>query len=288
MPPANVWSLLDEANVVFFGRDALPDGPTTDRLNRDFRQIRAYTAFRLYLRKMTRATKSRASTRGQRVRGLAPLVGLWLAVAAYYVFVISAGHFTRWHVWSAFYDAQAEGILHGHLYLPEAPSRALMALTNPYDLANMPFWRWDHSYYQGHLYLYWGLVPAFIAAAIKSVFHAPGVPDNALTFAFCMIRLVAGTLLIRDVARTAARRPPRWAVAPGDARVRAREPDALHAGARRHLRGGDHGRRRLHGRRPLVRLSRAGRAAGGRRFGDGLARRGQPQPRARGRHRVSA
>jgi hypothetical protein len=51
VPPANVWSLLDEANVVFFGRDALPDGPTTDRLNRDFRLIRAYTAFRLYLRK---------------------------------------------------------------------------------------------------------------------------------------------------------------------------------------------------------------------------------------------
>ena len=56
-------------------------------------------------------------------------------------------------------------------------------------------------------------MPAFIAAAIKSVFHAPGVPDNALTFAFCINGLVAGTLLIRDVARTAARRPPRWAVA---------------------------------------------------------------------------
>jgi len=158
-------------------------------------------------------TGAPSTTRGQRVRDLAPLVGLWLVVAAYYVFVISAGHFTRWHVWSAFYDAQAEGILHGHLYLPEAPSPALMALKNPYDLANMPFWRWDHSYYQGHLYLYWGLVPAFIAAAIKAVFHTPGVPDNSLTFAFCIIRLVAGTLLIRDVARSAARRPPRWAVA---------------------------------------------------------------------------
>src|SRR3954447_9495720 len=157
--------------------------------------------------------RSAPSIRGQRVRDLAPLIGLWLAVAAYYVFVISAGHFTRWHVWSAFYDAQAEGILHGHLYLPEAPSPALMALSNPYDLANMPFWRWDHSYYQGHLYLYWGLVPAFIAAAIKAVFHPGGVPDNSLTFAFCMIRLVAGTLLIRDVARAADRRPPRWAVA---------------------------------------------------------------------------
>jgi hypothetical protein len=153
------------------------------------------------------------STRGRRTRDLAPLVGLWVAVAAYYVFVISAGHFTRWHVWSALYDAQAEGLLHGHLHLPEAPSRALTALANPYDIANIQFWRWDHSYYQGHLYLYWGLVPAFIAAAIKAIFHAPGVPDNTLTFAFCMIRLVAGTLLIRDVARTADRRPPRWAVA---------------------------------------------------------------------------
>jgi hypothetical protein len=48
-PPANVRSLLDDANVVFFGHDALPDGPTTDRLNRDFRQIRAYAASRRYL-----------------------------------------------------------------------------------------------------------------------------------------------------------------------------------------------------------------------------------------------
>jgi hypothetical protein len=147
------------------------------------------------------------------VREWAPLVGLWLAVAAYYVFVVSAGLFTEWYVWSALYDAQARGILAGHLYLPEAPSRALMALAHPYELANMPFWRWDHSYYQGHLYLYWGLVPAFIAAAIRALFHPVGVPDNSLTFAFCMIRLVFGTLLIREVARTAARRPPGWAMA---------------------------------------------------------------------------
>jgi hypothetical protein len=145
------------------------------------------------------------------IRKEAPLISLWLIVAAYYVFVISAGHFTRWHVWSAFYEAQAEGLLAGHLYLPEAPSPALMALKNPYDLANMPYWRWDHSYYQGHLYLYWGLVPAFIAAGIKMLFRTV-VPDNSLTFAFCIIRLVAGTLLIRDVARAAAHRQPRWVV----------------------------------------------------------------------------
>jgi hypothetical protein len=146
------------------------------------------------------------------IRSAAPLVGLWAVVAAYYVFVISAGHFTKWYTWSALYNAQAEGLRQGHLYLPEAPSHALMALKNPYDIVNMRFWRWDHSYYQGHLYLYWGLVPAFIAAAIKALFRVVAVADNALTFAFCIIRLIAGTLLIRDVARNAARRPPGWAV----------------------------------------------------------------------------
>lgn len=146
------------------------------------------------------------------VRKDAWLVCLWLGVAAYYVFVISAGTFTRWYVWSSFYDIQAQALLKGHLHLLEAPSPALMALKNPYDLANMQFWRWDHSYYQGHLYLYWGLVPAFITAGIKALFHT-AVPDNSLTFAFCIIRLVAGTLLIRDVARRAAHRPPPWVVA---------------------------------------------------------------------------
>jgi hypothetical protein len=145
-------------------------------------------------------------------RNLAPLVGLWAGVAAYYVFVVSAGHFSEWHIWSAMFDAQAEGLLRGHLYLPEAPSRGLIALQNPYDIANMPLWRWDHIYYRGHLYLYWGMVPAFIAAAIKAVVHPPGIPDNSLTFAFFIVRLVAGTLLIRDVARSFARPPPRWAV----------------------------------------------------------------------------
>jgi hypothetical protein len=156
---------------------------------------------------------ARAPAAGRRLRDLAPLVGLWIVVGVYYVFVVSAGHFTDWHVWSSFYDSQANGILRGHLYLPEAPSRALMALKNPFDRANMQFWRWDHSYYQGHLYLYWGLVPAFIVAAIKRVTHVGGVPDVSLTFGFIMLRLMAGTLLIRAVARDAARRPPRWAVA---------------------------------------------------------------------------
>ena len=146
-------------------------------------------------------------------RNTGPLVGFWLAVSAYYAFVVTAGHFTRWHVWSAFYDTHADALLHGQLHLLEPPSPALLALKDPYDIANMPYWRWDHSLYNGHLYHYWGIVPAFLVAGIRLLFRAGGPPDNVLTFAFFVARLVAGTLLIRDVARRTTPRPPRWAVA---------------------------------------------------------------------------
>ena len=129
------------------------------------------------------------------------------------MFVTTAGHFTRWHVWSGFYDVQADALLHGQLHLLEQPSRALLALKDPFDIANMPYWRWDHLLYNGHLYHYWGIVPAFLVAGIRLIFRVGGPADNVLTFAFFVVRLVAGTLLIRDVARRATPRPPKWAVA---------------------------------------------------------------------------
>ena len=146
-------------------------------------------------------------------RDTAPLVGFWVAVSVYYVFVTTAGHFTRWHVWSGFYDTHADALLHGQLHLLEQPSRALLALKDPFDLANMPYWRCNHSLYNGHLYHYWGIVPAFLVAGIRLLFRAGGPADDVLTFAFFVARLVAGTLLIRDVARRANPRPPKWAVA---------------------------------------------------------------------------
>src|SRR5262245_43206216 len=99
-------------------------------------------------------------------RAALPIVLALAAAAAYYVFLASAGHMGgTWWRWSAFYDAQAEGFRAGHLYLPERPSPALKALANPLDPANMRFWRWDYSYRDGHLYIYWGLVPAALLAA---------------------------------------------------------------------------------------------------------------------------
>jgi hypothetical protein len=147
------------------------------------------------------------------LRRHAPLLAFLLAVIVYYVFLISAGHMTRWHAWSAFVDAQAEGLRAGHLYLPEAPSKALQELANPYDPANMRYWRWDHTYYRGHLYLYWGMVPAMLLAGVKTLFRLTNVvTDDALAFVFAVGRLIVGTLLLRALAARVVPRPPPWAV----------------------------------------------------------------------------
>jgi hypothetical protein len=134
-------------------------------------------------------------------------------VTAFYVFLISAGTWTSWHTWSAIYDAQAEGLRSGHLYLPLQPSPALLALKDPLDPANMRLWRWDHSYFAGHFYICWGLVPGLLLAAVKTLFrvHAQ-VGDEALTLCFAVGRLIAGTLLLRATAAQMRSAPRPWAM----------------------------------------------------------------------------
>ncbi len=161
---------------------------------------------------MTRVKESRIAV----IRRAVPLACGLAIIVAYYGFVVGAGHATSWFSWSALYDAQAEGLRNGHLYLPEVPSKALQALPDPYNPANMRLWRWDHTYYKGHFYLYWGLVPGLLLAAFKTLFRIPhAVGDDVLTFWFFVGRLFAGTLLIRALARpqaAATTAPPRWAV----------------------------------------------------------------------------
>jgi hypothetical protein len=135
-------------------------------------------------------------------------------VAAYYVFLVSAGQWSYWPTWTAYYEEQVQGFLQGHLYLPISFPPGLKALTDPLNPANMRFWRWDRSYYHGHFYLYWGLVPAVLTTIVKVIFRIRrAVTDDVIVFAFSLVRLAAGTLLIRHLAARMIRRPTTWAVA---------------------------------------------------------------------------
>lgn len=64
------------------------------------------------------------------------------------------------------YEKMTDAILSGHLYLDIEVSPELASLDNPYDPferseANASF-SWDHVFYNGHYYMYFGVVPVFL------------------------------------------------------------------------------------------------------------------------------
>ncbi len=64
------------------------------------------------------------------------------------------------------YEAMTEAVLDGHLYLNLDVSPELAAMDNPYDSnrrseENVSFY-WDHAFYKGHYYMYFGVVPVFL------------------------------------------------------------------------------------------------------------------------------
>ena len=114
-------------------------------------------------------------TTGRQAIGSKALFLFWVTITVYYVFVVSAGHW-----W-------------------------------PDEVNLDPVLRMDKSYHDGHLYLYWGLLPALLLFLVKAALGIRQVVgDEVFVFAFLVGRLVMGTLLIRALAtKTTA---PAWAV----------------------------------------------------------------------------
>ena len=97
----------------------------------------------------------------------------------------------------------AQALAQGHLYLDAKPSPELLAMDNPYDsiarsLSGVPF-LWDHAYYQGRYYVYFGVLPAL-------VYHLPfylvtgQMFPNALADALSGSLLAGGSALLLRVA----------------------------------------------------------------------------------------
>lgn len=65
------------------------------------------------------------------------------------------------------YELMAEAILEGRIDFAYGDEDALLGLENPYDPQQRQeagvFYHWDHAYYDGHYYMYFGIVPVFLA-----------------------------------------------------------------------------------------------------------------------------
>jgi hypothetical protein len=145
-------------------------------------------------------------------RHLALALPIVLSISLLYLFMASAGTFQDLRRQSR-YDLMAEGFQRGHLYISQRPSRKLLAQEDPFHPSNKPIWMWDSTLYEGHLYLYWGPVPALLTWAFKAATgHARTISDQTLTVAFALGRLFAGAAILLGLGRFIRIRQPAWIV----------------------------------------------------------------------------
>jgi hypothetical protein len=68
--------------------------------------------------------------------------------------------------WRNQYELMADAILEGHVDLQYGDDAELAQLENPYDPVARSeagvTYHWDHAYYNGHYYMYFGVVPVFL------------------------------------------------------------------------------------------------------------------------------
>lgn len=105
------------------------------------------------------------------------------------------------------YQKLAEALLQGHFYLNDQPSSALMAMTNPYDTAaraaqGVPF-LWDHAYFQGKYYVYFGILPCL-------VFYVPWLAVTGTGFPTWVGVAVCDAAFAAGIAYLLARVCDRW------------------------------------------------------------------------------
>ncbi|KAB8291914.1 glycosyltransferase [Bifidobacterium avesanii] len=108
------------------------------------------------------------------------------------------------------YANLADALIHGHTNLSLEVPPELSALENPYDApsrydaisAGMTPVYWDHAYYQGKYYSYFGVIPAIIAYMPYQLITGKWLVTSIAVLVFAVIVLVAAMALMVAIARS--------------------------------------------------------------------------------------
>ncbi|QOV87880.1 hypothetical protein [Humisphaera borealis] len=141
-------------------------------------------------------------TRSVGAVGLVLIAGLFVALC--HVWLVSAGYWAHWPMYSDRYDRLATAFAAGQTHLTIAPDPAMLALANPYDpVANEVYRKQpgvhDACLYNGKLYYYWGPTPGLMLVPAKLLLgNRVTIADQHLCFTFAMgLVAVTGLMLLR-------------------------------------------------------------------------------------------
>jgi hypothetical protein len=118
------------------------------------------------------------------------------------------------------YNSLARGLLSGHLYAAKEVPPGLAALPDPYDpkanevyRSDVDYMDHDYSYYQGHMYLYFGVAPALFVFIPWHVLTGTWLPQWMAVALLCAGGLLANLSLVRAVMREVFPAAPKWMLA---------------------------------------------------------------------------
>ena len=103
------------------------------------------------------------------------------------------------------YQTLTEAFLQGQVHLLEEPPQALIDCENPYDkdlrentLNEAGVWyKWDHAYYNGHYYVYFGVVPVVLVYLPYYFLTGLHIANRVVIF-WCLIGIVCGWMYLID------------------------------------------------------------------------------------------
>ena len=103
------------------------------------------------------------------------------------------------------YELMAEAILEGRITFDYGDEDALLALDNPYDpeerkAARVPY-HWDHAYYDGQYYMYFGIVPVFLAFLPYRLLTGEALTTYHATQLFVAVAIVGVFVLLLTLRR---------------------------------------------------------------------------------------
>lgn len=104
------------------------------------------------------------------------------------------------------YELLADSMLDGHIYIDyDDVDPKLLAMENPYSwqdrIDNQVNYHWDHAFYNGHYYMYFGVVPVFLLFIPFKLLTGRTLVTYHATQFFVMMAIVAFFLLFYLVAK---------------------------------------------------------------------------------------
>ena len=118
------------------------------------------------------------------------------AIVWFYCWTVQSGDTLHSPAGEEMYNLLVRGYQKGHLHLDREPPAELLALKDPYDpAANGPYRLPDGSYYAGHYYLYFGVVPAVVLMLPYAVITGEYLQTGVAVTVFCIVGFLAASWL---------------------------------------------------------------------------------------------